>query len=304
LISFDPERSAFGRHETFPLRFGWLTKGFSAWNANPQIFENEDATVELGVGKNMVNAIRYWMTAAQVLEVTNKKKVAVSALGTRMFGKDGWDPYLEDDATIWLIHWLIASNATEATSIFWFFNRFHKPEFTAAEMQAALSDFVSRDVRSRATASTIKHDVNLLLRMYERSEASKVVPLEETLDSPLSMLGLLRHSDGSRFHESRPEARPHIPLAAFAFSVLDVFNHSKAAAVPIEALLHSDGTVASPGSAFRLNEEGLIAKIEQLIAWQPNGFDLRETAGVRQLYKNKGAKSGVELLRLHYERGS
>ena len=55
---------------------------------------------------------------------------------TRIFSKDGWDPYLEDEATIWLIHWLMATNPQHATAWYWFFNRFHKPEFTSLEISA------------------------------------------------------------------------------------------------------------------------------------------------------------------------
>ena len=45
---------SFGRHESFPLRFGWLTKGLTAVQNNPKVFERDDATITLGVGKNMV----------------------------------------------------------------------------------------------------------------------------------------------------------------------------------------------------------------------------------------------------------
>lgn len=68
---FDKSSVSFGRHETFTLRFGWLTKGFKAWCEDPSIFEKNDATVVLGVGKNMVHAIRYWLIARQVVDVPN-----------------------------------------------------------------------------------------------------------------------------------------------------------------------------------------------------------------------------------------
>ena len=32
---FDPARVAFGRHETFALRYGWLPKGFQALRQDP-----------------------------------------------------------------------------------------------------------------------------------------------------------------------------------------------------------------------------------------------------------------------------
>jgi hypothetical protein len=66
-LSLDyPETSAakvnpvFARHETFHPRFGWLKKGFDLAKQDPDIFLREDAPVRLGVGKNMVSAIRYW----------------------------------------------------------------------------------------------------------------------------------------------------------------------------------------------------------------------------------------------------
>ena len=53
---FNPNKASFGRHETFSLRYFWLTKGFQALVENPNIFKSDAATVTLGVGKNMVNA--------------------------------------------------------------------------------------------------------------------------------------------------------------------------------------------------------------------------------------------------------
>ena len=64
---FDPRKTAFGRHETFALRYGWLPKGFQAAVRNPKIFLDDLATVELGVGKNMVKSIRHWLRATQMM---------------------------------------------------------------------------------------------------------------------------------------------------------------------------------------------------------------------------------------------
>ena len=50
----------FARHETFHPRFGWLKKGFDKAVENSAIFSEESASTALGVGKNMVKAIRYW----------------------------------------------------------------------------------------------------------------------------------------------------------------------------------------------------------------------------------------------------
>lgn len=292
------DQFSFGRHETFPLRYGWLTKGYTAWSEDQSVFEGDDAVVTLGVGKNMVNAIRYWLLASQAVTVADRKMESTK-IGKRLFAKDGWDPFLEDDTTIWLIHWLIASNAAWATSPFWFFNRFHKPEFTSRELQDSLSEFISENFKSRATASTIKHDVALLMRMYVRTTPAKDEPLEESLDSPLSTLGLVHRHDGSRFHESKPDVRSKLPIAAFAFAVAEIFEELDLPSISVEQIVHSDGKVASPGSVFRLSEEGVVAKIEEMISWQPKVYELRSTAGLNQVYRLQKTEP-LEVLKKHY----
>lgn len=60
-MKFNPEKSTFGRHETFPLRYGWLTKAIQTVNKPgfTDIFKQpEAAMIELGLGKNMVNALQ------------------------------------------------------------------------------------------------------------------------------------------------------------------------------------------------------------------------------------------------------
>lgn len=110
LKPFNSKKASFGRHETFALRYSWLTKGFQAFDSNKAIFSSDESTIELGVGKNMVNAIKYWLRATTMIEDSAESLVA-TPIGKAIFSEgDGWDPYLEDEATIWLIHWLLATN--------------------------------------------------------------------------------------------------------------------------------------------------------------------------------------------------
>jgi len=298
MISLTRERAAFGRHETFPLRFGWLTKGYRVWSEDNDLFEQEEATVKLGVGKNMVTAIRYWMLATRIAKV-GSAGFQPSDMGRRIFAEDGWDPYLEDDATLWLLHWLLASNPVEATALFWFFNRYHKPEFTGLELQQALKTFVAENLSVRVSDATLKNDVALLLRMYQPSVLSISAALEESLDSPMATLGLIRPLPGTKFHESLLESRDLLPPAIFGFAVAEVFTAISDPSVPVDRLMRSDGQLAAPGSVFRLTEEGLIGKLEELIAWQPGAFELRESAGLHQVFRLAELEP-MEFLERHY----
>jgi hypothetical protein len=55
----------FSGHETFACRYAWLPKALQAIQSDPRVFADDDeAIVELGVGKNMVRSIRFWVEAS------------------------------------------------------------------------------------------------------------------------------------------------------------------------------------------------------------------------------------------------
>lgn len=52
----------FSGHESFPCKTLWLKKGYD-FVKNDKDFNAPEAVVHLGVGKNMVAAVRYWYKA-------------------------------------------------------------------------------------------------------------------------------------------------------------------------------------------------------------------------------------------------
>ena len=300
LTPFDRSRSAFGRHETFPLRYSWLTKGFQALLNDPKVFESEDATVKLGVGKNMVHAIRYWLQATKIV-----KKVTggfrATPVGLAIFDENGYDPYLEDEATIWLIHWLLATNGELATAWYWFFNLFHKPEFTSQEAATALLDFSKSELKGRSSQTTIKGDTAILLRMYVRSKGNTRTPLEDALDSPLSLLSLVNNVPGTKSYQSRPATRDGLPVEIFGYAVTELLATLGVQELPINEIMYGRPQFPAIGSVFRLTESALLAKLERLVYLFPNIFEIRETAGIHQLYQLDKLKP-MELLDFHYKK--
>lgn len=280
---FNPEKMAFGRHETFALRYGWLSKGFQAVCEDNTIFESADATVRLGVGKNMVTAIRYWLRACSMIDAN---KNTPTELGTILLSEHGFDPYLEDEGTIWLLHWLLATQAELATSWYWFFNRFHKPEFTGQELTTALNDFVSDKIihKKKPALATLKNDATLIPRMYSQSLGRSRMALEDVLDSPFSLLQLINQPSGSKGFQSRPMPRPELPIGVLGFAVCQLFKLKNTKAIPIEDFMYSKDNCPAVGSVFRITESDLIAKLEKLVDYTPEKFEIRDTAGHHQLF--------------------
>lgn len=296
-----PNKATFGRHETFSLRYAWLTKGFQAFQDNNRIFNSPDeATVQLGVGKNMVSSIRYWLRATQMLEM-NHDGLQATEIGKAIFSKQGWDPYLEDEATLWLIHWLVSSNAELATAWFWFFNCFHKTEFTVDEAANALVEFVNQNLTGKHSERTVRQEINLILRMYSQAKSTAKVDLEDILDVPLASLRLITAGAASQNYLSRPERRNNLPLGVLGFAINEVFNHRKVPSLPIADLMYGEKQGIAVGSVFRLTESELLAKLERLVERYPNIFQINETAGINQLFRNKKDVESLSFLRYHYE---
>lgn len=290
--------TAFGRHESFPLRFGWIIKGLDALTADPTVFTRDDATIVLGVGKNMVASIRYWLQATRVARRDQRTNaLRPTQLAKIVFGDEG-DPYLEDEGTIWLLHWLLATNPNDATAIYWFFNHFHKPSFTNVEVATALTDFAKRELSSRTSVTTLKGDAQMVLRMYSRTTASGRLTQEDALDSPLALLDLQERID-TRTWRAVPMDRTELPLGVFAFSIADVFEHSDVSQLAVADLMYSDNKHCAPGAVFRMTEDGLIGKLEALCDAYPQALRLDRTAGVFQLYKTAPLDS-VEILKASY----
>jgi hypothetical protein len=115
----------FSGHETFVCRTFWLKKGYDFLKEG-QSFSQEDAVVRLGVGKNMVTAINFWMRGFYMLD---RESNVITTLATYLF--EGKDPFLEDIASLWLLHYSVVKN--QKVFIFnIFFNEFTKErnEFT------------------------------------------------------------------------------------------------------------------------------------------------------------------------------
>lgn len=294
------KKASFGRHETFALRYSWLTKGFDAFEKNKSIFSSDEATIELGVGKNMVNAIKYWLRACSMLLDTDEGLMA-SKLGNSIFdAEDGWDPYLEDEATLWLIHWQLATNAELATAWYWFFNCYHKAEFTSEDAMESLAEFVHNNFDGKHSERTVRQEVAMILRMYCPSK-SNAKSFEESLDSPLASLNLVTAVEDLHTYRSYGNLQPSLPIELIGYAANEIFNQRQTEYLPIADLMYGPKNGIALGSVFRLTESALLAKLENLVKSYPNIFQINETAGVNQLYRQDNTAESLTFLRHYYQ---
>jgi hypothetical protein len=282
-------RHSFSGHETFPFRYPWLKKGCDAVLDNGHVFQRADAITTLGVGKNMVRSIRHWCLAAGVLEENPSAGsgfLQVSDFGRLLLGDGGLDPYLEDPATLWLLHWQIAFNRSRATTWFWTFSHFHEPEFTREALSSALLRWTQTLGGKPVADSSLKRDVDCFLRTYVATRPSKSVVLEDSLDCPLVELGLIYLSADGQLYQFRRGAQPNLPDGILLYAVLR-FWETYAPNVDTLALADLGRQPGSPGRLFKIDESSLAERFESVERQTTGALSYGETAGLRQLYRRQ-----------------
>jgi len=282
----DQARLTFSGHQTFSFRYSWLPKGVLGVKNDPKIFFRDDALVELGVGKNMVDSIRYWCEALGLVAVDGRaQKAELEPLGALLFGRTkkhkGADPYLEDPGTLWLLHWQLASKPDPASTWHLAFTRWNRNSFTRDELAKWILQTALNSTATRSNANSIKRDVDVFLRTYVPAGVDGRRPLEESFDCPLGELGLIREIDPG-YYQFRVGAKPALPIDILAFALLEFWNSAAAAqeTINVERLMYDPG---SPGAAFKLSDQALVAMLEQLPRHCGMRYD--ETAGLRVLLR-------------------
>lgn len=286
----------FAGHETFPFRYGWLTKGLRGAQQHAMFFSRPSALVALGVGKNMVQSIRHWGIATGVLEDMGRGETAITVLGDQLLGR--WDPYLEDMGSLWWLHWQLINRPEKAAAWNYAFFRWTRQEFTRGELTDALTELAERQ-QARSTRSTIDRDVDCLLRTYLPGKSGKKGPAEESFDCPLAELGLLRPlQDGDRYSFVIGHKRT-LPVLIFGAALLEFLERTRGErqTVALHDTLYGAG---SPGQAFKLSENALVELIEAVQEQTGGAIELDDTAGLKQLYLRRPLDP-AELLARHYE---
>jgi len=167
-------RYTFSGHESFPCKSLWLKKGYD-FVANKNDFNSPDAVITLGVGKNMVASIRFWLKA---FGVTNTD--VLTELGNYLFDESkGKDKYLEDIATLWLLHFNLVFSE-EATLYKMFFCGIQK-ERTNFEREQVLTY-----VKLRMVEAGKMTNVRTQTYVLPEKDKSKADDLEQKINEILS----------------------------------------------------------------------------------------------------------------------
>lgn len=266
-------RYSFSGHETFPCRSLWLKKGYD-FTAEGN-FNAPEAVVSLGVGKNMVSSIRYWL---KVFGMT--KDDQPSELAQHLFEDDGWDPYCEDELTLWLLHYQLVKTdeASLYKMVFQDYQRRNR-EFDKQQLQNFVESACKRD-GYEVNSSTLAKDINVLLQNYVYPEN---VTDPEKCANLLMNLHLIRfigremrinerNAEIYGFADVKPE---DVPEEVILYALLEFGSQEKTL---------SNDVLSDIALTFCMSINHLVKVLGQLAQRYPDYITYTDNSGIRNVH--------------------
>jgi len=250
----------FGGHQSFHLRDQWLYKGIYWTHQSPQLLLNnkkstEKAMQDLGVGKNMVDSIRYWLKATNLIK-PSAKGFALTDTALKILEKD---PYFELDGTLFLIHYMLATNKDEATTWYWFFNHFSADEFEKESLENAFSAYIQIKTERKIKDTTLDKDLNCLLRMYQSINWTGRKTPETEAPSPFTKYNWIENL-GDKFIRNKINISDfNIHIFAYLFYIFWKNHLGQPESVKLEDISIKEN---SPGKIFHFSLEEMNDLIE------------------------------------------
>lgn len=271
-------------HETFVIREGWLAKGMKAVAENPRVFLEMYGADALGVGVNMAKAIRYWLKAVGLTVEKSGKGVYLSEFGKVVYQ---YDPYIEEDFTLWCVHINLAESEKLATVWYLFFRYCEAEEFTKEELENLMAEELYRySGKNDFSRRSLADDCNVLLQMYSREKFDEVDPEDKKI-CPLSRLGLLR-KNGMYFKRIQPDFN-RFSKEVLLYFLQGVWKEDDA--ISMEELYHGVVKILGLGmSGYQEYLDGLAQK---------GYIDINHTAGLDMIYK-KTKMTRIEVVEKYY----
>ena len=283
------QRFVFSGHESFSCKSLWLKKGYD-FVVNGKNFNNPEAVVELGVGKNMVTSIRYWLKVFGICE--NDK---VTELGHFLFdSKNGKDCYVEDLATLWLLHFNLVF-LQEATLYNLFFCGFQKERSIFDREQLATYvkvKLIEKGKLNLYNQNTVKKDIGVLLSNY-------LLPLNpssnEDYFSLLIDLDLIRQSsENNKSYYFNIDGKRKVIEEVFLYALIKLREKLGDNSIPFEVIYENIGVI------FCLTDYETIELLKIIVNNYSEYISYSDVAGIRQV-QFIGEIDGYQVLKNYYE---
>ena len=269
------KKYTFSGHESFPCKTLWLKKGYDFVVAGND-FNSPEAVIGLGVGKNMVASIRFWLKAFGITE--NDK---LTELADYLFNEqNGKDKYLEDIATLWLLHFNLVFSE-EATLYNMFFCGVQR-ERTHFEREQVLTYVKLRMADAQKMTlfnpNTVKKDVAVLLQNYALPRKPQS---NEDFSSLLIDLDLIRQDSDGKGYFFNVDGKRKVTKEIFLYGLLKLKEQEGDNTIPFDTIQEKVGLV------FCMQDFETIEMLKLLDSEYSEYFAYSDVAGIKQVQFTK-----------------
>ena len=266
----------FSGHESFPCKSLWLKKGYDFVVAGND-FNSPEAVIGLGVGKNMVASIRFWLKAFGVTKENDK----IEEIGDYLFDDlSGKDKFLEDIATLWLLHFNLVFSE-EATLYKMFFCGVQR-ERTHFDREQVLTYVKLRMVEANKmtlfNANTVKKDIAVLLQNYTLPRKPQS---NEDFSSLLIDLDLIRQSSEGKGYYFNVDGKRKVTKEIFLYGLLKLKEQEGDNTIPFDTIQERVGLV------FCMQDFETIEMLKQLASDYSEYLAYSDVAGIKQVQFTK-----------------
>ncbi len=286
----------FRAHDTFAIRKGWLHKGMRYVFKNPRIFVDKSINQmdELGIGANMVKALRYWLQACGLTVETGS---TTRSQEFTPFGELVWenDTYMEEDGTLYLLHYMLASNIELATAWYYFFNLYSMTDITKESFINDIKSYISGNNPEPISLRTLEDDFDCIVKTY-LSNDNKNNP-ENNTDCPFNELKLLSSQEKKNkiYTKSAPTAGSINPLIILAVIINEKEKNHCDNEIKISKLEKDENNV---GKIFNLDNMQIAYYLDKL---QNLGYLRVVRAAGLDIINLKTRLSFTECVKAYYE---
>ena len=260
----------FRAHDTFFIRKGWLSKGMRNVLDTPDVFISREKNPMdvLGIGANMVKALRYWLLATGLTTepIGGRRKQSPTSFGQIVYEND---QYFEELGTLWLLHYQLvkADNGqkTYATAWWYFFNEFHLSQFNKDDFITQINKYLRTGDEGEKPIRTLEDDFNCIVNTYIpriKINPTRAKP-ESNIDCPLGELGLIdiANKKAKLYKKSTPKKGTLHPLVVLAV-IID--KAEGADEVRISSLQKDNGNIGKVFNLDIISLTSFLKKIELL----------------------------------------
>lgn len=285
---------AYGQHQSFYLRDRWLNKAIKHIKQDERFFYDEEAFEKMGLGKNMVKSLRFWVVATGIVEEKfndDRKKIhLLTPLGEIIYK---FDKFIQFNDTASIIHHHLVHKIEPATTWYWFFNILSEGVISKEDLLISLVDWVNTNESREISERSLKRDIDCLIKLYTAGQS--VIDPEEVIQSPINKIDIIKENKGVIIKKS--PAIDKIGESALYYTLIKYSELHGIDNVSVEEIALNKGLW---GKVFNLSRPTIVSVLEKL-SYHPK-YPLKFTRTNNLDTVRIPSVSSLELLEFEYKR--